>query len=440
MANYAMLVGVGNYFDYQIRDLKHSNNAIKGLSRVLINNEGFEQQNIRVFLKEDLPQDPIDLPLKYSIISFLLSHHRKWNVQKDDFLLFYFIGHGYGSLRGDQILTMDTCFQYLEDTALSVSILISLIRRVRAQRKLLVFDCCRNEVEGMLGDQEGIGKKKITEDEFITLYACQPRERAWIPLQGSLPLLTDAFIRATEDVSCRSIRDLEQLVIGRVTEKSYEIGARQTPEMIAKGQDLSELGFLSRIPRKKATAPSEDFINEIKKTRGKLHYLYVEKYPKHAPSWGVFNDAAKSLINWETKIDYKTFRRVAFELLETGQDADIYTISFMLQRGPDTVLFEPLIEALSIKKYRGTVVWQALSALETLVREESVQRRLVADPDIRTDFISLLKNLADKHPTKEGYPKPFANSVVWGKILQICRRIEVPEDEIFSQSALQKLQ
>lgn len=440
MTNYAMLVGVGNYFDSQIRDLKHSNNAIKKLSKILVNTEGFEQPNLRVFLKEDFPQDPLKLPIKYSIISFLLNHQQTWKVQKDDFLLFYFIGHGYGSVHGDQILTMDTCFQYLEETALSVSALISLIRRIRAQRKLIVFDCCRNEVEGMLGDQEGLGKKKITEEEFITLYACQPRERAWIPLEGDLPLLTDAFIKATENEDCRSIRDLEQLVIERVTDKSYEIGARQTPEMIAKGQDLSELGFLSRIPRKKALAPSEDFLEVIKESRERLHYLYVEKYPNYAPSWGVFNDAAKKLTDWETKIDHRTFRRIAFELLETGENADVYAVSFMLKRGPDLVLFEPLIEALSTKKYRGTAVWQALSALETMVREESMQSRLTVDPKVKTDLISLLKNLADTHPTREGYAKPFASTVVWGKILQICRRIVVSEDEVFSQDALQRLQ
>lgn len=439
MTNYAILVGVGNYLDSQIRDLKHSNAAIKELSKVLLNTEGFEEPNLRVVLKEDFPQNPQELPIKYSIISFLLNHRKIWKIEKNDFLLFYFIGHGYGSVQGDQILTMDTCFEYLEETALSVSALIRLIRGIRAQRKLLVFDCCRNEVEGIMGDQEGLGKKKITEEEFITLYACQPRERAWIPREENLPLLTDAFIHATENESCCSIRDLEQLVIDRVTDKSYEIGARQTPEIIAKGQDLSKVGFLSRIPRKKAVVPSEDFLKTIKESTKKLYYLYVEKYPKYAPSWRPFSNAANELANWETKIDHRTFRRIAFELLEKGENAEVYALSFMLKQGPDRVLFEPLMEALSIKKYRGTVIWQALSALETMLREESMQSRLTADSKFKTEFVSLLKKLAETHPTREDHSAPFTSTVVWGKILQICRRIAVPEEEVFSIEALKRL-
>jgi hypothetical protein len=178
----------------------------------------------------------------------------------------------------------------------------------------------------------------------------------------------------------------------------------------------------------------------MKQTKKELHDLYEEMYPHHTPSWKPFMDATSKLTSWETMIDHRSFRRYAFELLESGENASLYMVSYMLSRGPDLVLFEPLIESLASRKYRGTVAWQVLSALETMLRQESMTGRLTADTKLPVAMISVMQKLAKEHPTREDYRSPFESTVVWGKILQICQRLQIPEREIFPEDALQRLE
>lgn len=436
MVNYAILIGVSNYFDHpNITNLDHSNEAIKRLKITLMEKAGFKSSNIKIFINQNKEQNPLTLPLKYSIISNLLKITIEWkNIQRDDFFLFYFIGHGYGSLeKGDQLLMMDSSFQFIKETALSAILLTQLIKQIPTNHKLIVFDCCRNEVKGVQGLQEGLGKDKIK--EFMTLYACQPGELAWIPRKSKLPLLTQAFINAVNDENCLSIRDFNNKVIDDVYKKARKINVIQTPHLISEGQDLENIGFLSRKPQIKSVFTQTDkHVKNIKDINKKLKYLYEEKYPHYAPSFYPFINAAKGLMNWNQKLDRKTFRKLAFEFLEKGENADIYTVSYMLRWTSDEILFKPLIECLKSRKYRGTVTWQALDAIEVMLRDNKMIKLLSIDKELYKEMIDALKKTAIDHPTFKG--PLFDTSVVWGKIRQICKRLELPEKDIFQDEVI----
>ena len=436
MANYAVLVGVSEYYDTQIRSLPHARAAIRKLREALVTDGGFSASHIDVLITEKKKQDPLTRPFKYSIVSTLLNVYKKWKLKEDDFFLFYFIGHGYGSVKGDQMLTMDTCFQYIQDTALSTEVLTKLIFPIPPARKLIVFDACRNEVKGTLGVQEGIGKTRI--EEFLTLYACQPGELAYIPRTGTrLPLLTQAFVQAVKDKECHSIREMYDLICDRVQAASYKIGARQTPDISTGGKNLEEIGFLARRPSRPKRTVVAGFEEIVTRANEKLHYLYEEKYPRRAPSYAPFVRVASPLKFWREQLDQRAFRRIAFDLLEKGGNADLYTVCYMLRWGADNTLFQPLIEIMGHKKYRGTVTWQALDALEVMLRSEQMINRLWADALLKTELTKILEKAAKEHPTREG--RPFLPGVVWGKILQICRRAGVPEKDVFAPSALKNL-
>ena len=442
MTNYAVLVGVSNYYDEpMITNLPHSAGAIKKLKDVLINHGDFNPDNIKIFIEQNKNQNSLTLPLKYSVISSLLKLSIEWNnIQKDDSFLFYFIGHGYGSNdKGDQLLMMDTCFQFIKETALSATILTQLIRRIPARQKLIVFDCCRNEVKGAQSIQEGLGKDKIK--EFLTLYACQPGELAWIPKQGKLPLLTHEFIETVKDENCLSFREMINKVIDGVYKSALKLNVIQTPLFSFEGEDLENIGFLSRKLRVKPTSLSGDYVNTIQDIYRKLCYLYEKKYPHHAPSYNPFMNAAKGLNEWEQKLNKNTFRRLAYEFLERGENADVYVLSYMLRWGPDHNLFEPLVDCLSSKKYRGTAVWQALDALEVMLREDRMVEKVSADEHLKNNMATVLKKIGTDHPTHSTYGGlPFGPSVVWGKMLQICKRLNFPIKDIFTEEALKKLQ
>jgi hypothetical protein len=433
MTNYGILVGVSRYYDPQISNLVYAGYAIKQLRDALISSGQFDASNIEILIKADKDQNLLIQPLKYSVISTLLNISKKWPIQKSDFLLFYFIGHGYGSAKGDRVLTMDTCFQYLDDTALSTEALIKLIGPIPAQGKLLVFDACRNEVEVTLGPQEGMGKTKI--EEFITIYACKPGEQAYIPRTDRLPLLTKAFVEAVKKETCRSARDMYNLICDRVQESSYKIGALQTPDITSGGKELSSVSFLSRqLQTQPNQSTIEGFEKDVIDTNTKLHYLYDVKYPHHAPSYHIFVHAASPLQEWEQKLDRKTFRRLAFNLIEKNENADIYTLSYMLRWGPDNILLEPLLDCLESKKYRGTVVWQALDAIEVMLRDEKIVKQISIDDTMKERMLNLLKNMVKRHPSPTEDKNQYRTSVVWGKALQICKRIGIPQQEVFQEA------
>ena len=429
MENYAFLVGVSDYLDSNITNLPHSSYAITQVADTLLKHGGFKESNIKIFIKQAEPANLLESPLKYSLVSSIRRLGATWNIKEEDFFLFYFIGHGFGSKDGDAILTMDTFFDLLDETSISTAFLTMLIRENRAHRKLIIFDSCRNEVEGRLSLYNGLGVKPV--QEFITLYACRPREEAYIPRGEELPLLTNGFIRAVENPDCISIQDMFTQIIDFVDDKAKDIGATQHPEIMCIDRDMREIGFLSR---KLVINTSKSFSEVVQDVNNKLNELYETKYPKQANSYQPFMNAAKPLREWRQTINDNEFRALAFKLLNRGKNGDVYTVSYMLRWVPDRVLLEPLLDTVSQMKYRGTVSWQVLDAVHTIIGDRDMRERITREENLRGKVISLLRKEAVEHPSKT--KKPFISSVVWGKIYQICKRLELETADIFPQEAL----
>ncbi|MBN1570883.1 MAG: caspase family protein [Acidobacteria bacterium] len=433
MENYAFLVGVSEYLDPNIANLNHSCHAITQLADSLLEHGGFKKANIKIFRKEAESMDLLEYPLKYSIVSSLKRLGGSWNIREDDFFLFYFIGHGFGSKDGDEILMMDTYFDLLEETAISIAFLTQLIRENRAGRKLMVFDSCRNEVDGRLGLCDGLGVKPVR--EFTTLYACRPREQAYIPRGEELPLLTNGFIRAVKDRDCISVQDMFTTITDFVDDKAKDINVTQHPEIVSIDRDIREIGFLSREITVKT---SRSFAEAVRSVNAKLNELYETVYPKRAESYQPFMNAASPLREWRQMIDYNEFRALAFEMLTRGKNGDLYTVSYLLRWIPDRVLFEPLVDAVSRTKYRGTVSWQVLDAIHAIIGDGEMTERIRREEKLRKKVITLLRKEAEEHPTRKG--SLFISTVVWGKIYQICKRLELKPSDIFPQEALNRLE
>lgn len=440
MNSYALLAGAGDYYDSNIQSLDSIRGAVNKVAETLVASGGFLESNIKKLTTEPPASHQLQLATKYGIIQGLSTVDAEFDIKPDDFFLFYFIGHGHGSVEsGDHLWPIDTFLGYLDQTTLPVTLLTLLIRQVSAGNKLLVFDCCRNVVEGKMGEgAETFGHSKLLEDDFVCLYSVQPGDFTFIPRGEELPVLTEAFIQAVRDKDCLSIRDLELLVRDAVQRKSgRHIGRRQTPEVLVKGREKGKIGFLARNPMREAKTP-EEFEVVIRETNQELHRLYTQVYrDRPAPSWHVYMDVARRLNNWETVITNRhSFRRIVYSLFERGESADLYTASYMLRRSPDPALFEPLVQELLRKKHRGTAVWQALTTLEELLRDKQVMDRLSTDPSIRDSLVAALKKQNDERPIPEELSSPFSSARMWGRIVDICRRAGIAFEEVFDERAL----
>lgn len=443
MKSYALLAGAGDYYDGNIQTLVSIRSAVKKVAETLVASGGFLERNIKVLSTEPLASHHLQLATKYGIIQGLSTVDAEFDIKPDDFFLFYFIGHGHGSVEsGDHLWPIDTFLGYLDQTTIPVTLINLLIRKVSASNKLLVFDCCRNVVEGKMGEgSETFGHSKLLEDDFVCLYSVQPGDFTFIPKGEELPVLTEAFIQAVRDKDCLSIRDLELLVRDAVQRKSgLHIGRRQTPEVLVKGREKGKIGFLARNPMREAKTPKE-FEAIIWDTNRELRRLYTEVYrDRPAPSWQVYMDVARRLNNWETVITNSyTFRRIVYSLFETGDSADLYTASYMLRRSPDPEFFEPLVQQLMRKKLRGTAIWQALTTLEELLRDKQVMDCLSTDLKIRDSLVAALRKQNDDRPIPEALTSPFSSARMWGRIVDICRRAGIAFEEVFDERALDVL-
>ena len=84
MENYAVIVGVSHYYDSQIKNLPHSVHTAENLLNVLIKKGNFKKSNIQVLNDDKKVNNPLLLPLKYSVISSILNIHSKMQIKKGD--------------------------------------------------------------------------------------------------------------------------------------------------------------------------------------------------------------------------------------------------------------------------------------------------------------------------------------------------------------------
>ena len=141
---FALVIGVDEYQDPQIRTLNGAGNDARALADVLVQHAGFPRDNV-IRLASGLPSDRV--PTRGNILRRL--SNLRAVVPPDGLLLVSFSGHGVERggrgfiLPADAQLAGDIAL--LEDTAIPVSMLSERIRQIGAKQVIFVVDACRND-------------------------------------------------------------------------------------------------------------------------------------------------------------------------------------------------------------------------------------------------------------------------------------------------------
>lgn len=145
---WALVIGVERYHrDFD--DLKYAVDDAVAMEQLLREHDYFV-----VMLNDD--QDEEKQPNRSNVLAALKTICS--NVERDDLLLVYFAGHG-KSLNGNPyLIVQDTRIAALEDTAVSVSKVKSIMNKSPAERKILIIDAC----------QSGPGRSATIVDEEFT--------------------------------------------------------------------------------------------------------------------------------------------------------------------------------------------------------------------------------------------------------------------------------
>ena len=174
---WALLIGVDQYSDdTHFQQLRAAVNDAKALKEALVKYAGFPENQV-ILLTSDQPERL--KPTRNNILremGILGS-----NIPRDGLLWFSFSGHGLE--RGGQVFLApsDTQAIVLEETALSASLVMDMIKTAGVTQVMLLLDACRNNPVG-----RGAGANRLTEtyarkfdfaernkgvNAFATLYA-----------------------------------------------------------------------------------------------------------------------------------------------------------------------------------------------------------------------------------------------------------------------------
>jgi len=155
-----LLVGINNYEDPLISRLNFSVRDIEEFYKILVDPEigRCDENNVKV-----LSDERDEKPTRNNIISKLKSICRSANPE--DYVLFYFSGHGYEKDGKSYLLCSDTYFNAVEETALSTEFVRKTLESSLARVKIIILDACHS---GVIKGVKNSGK--MTEQLFKAFF------------------------------------------------------------------------------------------------------------------------------------------------------------------------------------------------------------------------------------------------------------------------------
>jgi len=173
----ALLIGVNDYQDVNIPDLRNPLRNVLGLREVLTNPKigGFAEENLVLLT------NPTYKSAKREIFNLFEGSKR------DDLILLYFSGHGFLANKELHLALYDTDKEYLVLEALPASFIAQQMSASRAKQQVLILDCCHS---GAFEPPPGL-KAPVN---AIVLTASDKTEYSWESEQGEYSLFTRHLI------------------------------------------------------------------------------------------------------------------------------------------------------------------------------------------------------------------------------------------------------
>ena len=185
---YALIVGVDKYDDTQITTLGGAANDARALKDALVRYAGFPDEQVTL-LASDQPSER--LPTRGNILRRL--SNLKGVMPKDGLLVIAFSGHGTEREQQAFLLPSDAQvsndIDLLEQTAINVTQVKSLVKKMDVAQVVMILDACRNDPSGRAdadnpltpaytrGFNFDVRNREV--EAFATLYATAVGHRAY---------------------------------------------------------------------------------------------------------------------------------------------------------------------------------------------------------------------------------------------------------------------
>ena len=164
---WAICIGINDYEDRSIIDLKKSRNDAKELGKVLQEYGQFDRVYV---MTDDLNPRNEDYPKLMNIrrkLDFL-----KGFIDPEDLVLFSFSGHGIANSEGEGFLvTADSYRQNFQGSSLKVKEIIQWLKQVKVKKSLLLLDACREQfIEGKAMNLNGLKAERFLQAEVGAVF------------------------------------------------------------------------------------------------------------------------------------------------------------------------------------------------------------------------------------------------------------------------------
>lgn len=160
---WAVCIGINDYKDKRIVDLKNARNDAKVMAEAL---KGAGQFDNVVVMTDDLAPADGNFPQKNTVMKKLTD--LKAQIKPEDLVLFFFSGHGISDAAGDGFLVLANSYrENLSGTSLKIKDVIKWLNEMGVKKSILLLDASRKRfltagakikgaaMQGFAADQQG---------------------------------------------------------------------------------------------------------------------------------------------------------------------------------------------------------------------------------------------------------------------------------------------
>lgn len=239
---WAVVIGINSYMK-EIAPLRCAVSDAKTFRDTLIRYCGFHDENI-FLLTSDSSGNRV--PDKASIVRWV-SYVRQ-NAAPDDEVFFFFSGQGMNMGNQSYLLTVEAdpySRETIDTSALKVSDLMKYMEQIKARKKILFIDACRNEPRSAKGDKDnpltGDFARSFKTELTVTFFSCRVGQRSYEWTEKSLGFFTYFLVKglrgdASDNHGDVTVSSLESYLAKAVPETvRRERGCEQEPWPLLEG-------------------------------------------------------------------------------------------------------------------------------------------------------------------------------------------------------------
>ncbi len=258
---WAVCVGINDYWDDKITDLKKARNDAEAIGAILEKQGQFN----KVFIMNDaLDAKDKNYPSKFNIEANINYIAEMAGV--NDLVLFHFSGHGIADKSGESyLLTADTRYENLFDSSVKLDYIVNKIKSKGVKKILLMIDACREELtqsKGVAGNNFNAGIYSES-DLAAVFYATK---QGWFSYEDpksdygifSRFAAEGLYGKADSNIDgIVSFTELEQYVSKEIFNYAVSMGYKQMPYTKIYGEKFGDLALT--VSRDKGSFMTDKF-------------------------------------------------------------------------------------------------------------------------------------------------------------------------------------